>query len=111
MAEVDHTHTSIIQGGMLRRAALESGTTSLSGTAAKVSVTPPPPFVINTFTIVSLALTAWCLYPMFHSSGNSVMIVGHITDGADPDAPRLGLANISTSADETYDIDYRYLTA
>jgi len=109
MSIAAHTHASTPQGGQLAQAALESGMISLAGTVSAAVYFAGPD---NTgYTNIDIALTAYCLFPMIHTSHQTnVYIRGHSTDGGSADAPRFGLMNVSTT-DETYDVDYRYLTA
>lgn len=59
----------------------------------------------------SLTFNAWMVMPMVHATISHITWVGHATDAADPDSPRLKLYNRNTSTSGTYDVDYYYLGA
>lgn len=101
MAEIVHRHTNILNGGLLGTGALETTTSSLSGTLTGFT---------TVYTRVDIALAGYAFFPMIHSNDNRGRITGHSTDGASPDAARFSLIN-DTTTNDTYDVDYRSITA
>ena len=93
----------------IEEAALGSGIVSRSKlkTAAVTSIAGS----INSGSVANLTLTHYCFFPMIHGQDNKLRVIGHSTDGASADAPRLGFWNADASLTKTYDVDYRYVAA
>jgi uncharacterized protein YcsI (UPF0317 family) len=96
-----HGHQNILQGGNIGKNAFETTTTSLAGS-------------ISGFAVVDIALTHYAFFPMLHmtnsGSAEEVLVSGHSIDGASADAPRFSIWKNGFIV-ETYDIDYRNITA
>ena len=90
--------TAANAGAGVQRADLDTNTASTAGT-------------INDVTAQDIALNAYAFFPMIHTDNQgNLHVTGHITDGADPDAPRFAFYNNSGSV-KNYDVDYRYIQA
>ena len=96
--------TAAITDANVTQAKLPTSTVSLFGS-------------LTSNTVAYLTLHNYMFFPMIHAENaagdaqSSVAVIGHVSDGADPDAARCGLANHDGSNTNTYDFDYRYISS
>jgi len=89
--------SNAVSDGSVTRAKLATTTVSAAGT-------------INAGANLLLTLQAYAFFPMIHAADAGVRLIVHTTDGASADSPRFGMHNPGTGP-QTYDMDYRYITA
>jgi len=77
---------------------LKTATVSLSGS-------------IGDTNQVNITLNSYAFFPMIHTSGTASSMQGHATDGASADAPRFAFSPTTYGGTETYDVDYRHMSA